>query len=874
MQTPILQTKLTCPYPPMRVPRPRLIAQLQQGLAVGHRLSFVSAPPGYGKTTLLSEWMHQGTVRFGWLTLDEGDNDPAQFWLYLAHALAPHLPTLAETFQTLLQGDPLHQLPGDLLTTTFLNALAQETTPLILVLDDYHVIHHERIHAILIQMLARQPAPFHLALTSRDEPPLELARLRARGQITEIHPDTLSFSHAEATNFLNTTMQLGLSPEEIALLTVRTEGWPAGLQLAGLALHNRQKAPGSGEAAAFIQTFGGSHRYVTDYLTDEVLKRQPASIQNFLLKTSLLEKLTAPLCNHLLEETTSQETLEFLERANLFLTPLDTTRQWYRYHPLWAEMLQTRLQREPTDPRPLHRRAFQWFAAQGFLEEALAHAFAAGEIEPAANLIETASRSLVMRGGSATLQTWLARLSRPVILARSSLAVTQCWALLTDGKLEEAETLLDDLAGQNVLPLPLQGEMSAIRAILATVRQDLPAIHHYAEDALRLIPLEDSSIRCGILLSQGTAASLSGEITRSIDLLTQTILESQRGHQPIIRLIATSTLAQTYEALGEFAQAERLHRQVIAFEADPALRALPLIGMGYVGLGGVLHEHLHLAEAEAALQKGLEIGQRWGSPEIQIGGYLSLARLRYTQGRVDDAQTLLEKLVNEYTPIMPVYESSVLHAFRARYALAQGQLSQAEAWAGAFSASETAVSFPLETQWLVFVRVLLARREFARADILLTTLEEAARPNHPTRLIEILLLKIHLPMDARAREVLLAEALSLSEPQNQRRIFVDEPDLLPLLQAYCTKHPDNLFAVSLLDDFERRATALSPAPLLSEREMDVLRLMALGLSNQEIADRLVVALSTVKSHVKSILMKLDAENRTHAIAQARTLKLL
>lgn len=879
MPTPILQTKLTLPYAPsFRVPRPHLVGQLDRGVALGHRLLVVAAPPGYGKTTLISEWVHQEKYRFGWLTLDEGDNDPAQFWLYLANALAPHLPNLAESIPTLLHGDPLHQLPGDILTTTLINALAQETTPLILVLDDYHVIQQERIHATLIQLLARMPAPFHLALTSRDEPPLELARLRARGQMTELHLDALSFSPAEVTELLNTAMKLGLSQEEVTLLTERTEGWPAGLQLAAVALQSiQQKANNPEEVASFIRTFGGGHRYVTDYLTDEVLKRQSVAIQNFLLKTSLLEKLTASLCDHVLQEDTAQNVLEFLERANLFLVPLDATRQWYRYHPLWADMLQTRLKREqPGAITELHRRAFHWFSDHGFLDEAVSHALAAGEIAQAAELIETASRNLVMRGASATLQDWLARLPHPVILARPALAVSQCWALITDGNLDEAETLLNEIAGHVELPPSLLGEMSAIRAILATVHQDIPAIHRYAQEALRLIPLEDSSIRCGILLSQGTAATLSGDIPHSIELLTQTIQESQRGNQPIIRLIATSTLAQTYEAMGAFDQAERLHRQVIALESDPVLRALPLIGVGYVGLGGVLHEHLQFEEAESALQKGLEIGQRWGSPEIQIGGYLSLARLRFTQGRLDEAQTFLEKLVDEFMPAMPVHESGFIHAFRARYDLAQGQLARAEAWAEAFSTSENAsIPLNLENQWLVWTRILLARREVARAEALLTSLEEAARAGHPTRLLEILLLKVQLPtLEARARDTLLKEALALGKPQNQRRVFVDEPELLPFLQTYCTKHPDDWFAASLVEDFARRAATLSPSALLSEREMDVLRLMSAGLSNQEIADRLIVALSTVKSHVKSILMKLDAENRTGAVARARALKLL
>ena len=877
MPAPILQAKVIIPPKhPLYIPRPRLMGQLERGLELGHRLFLVSAPPGYGKTSLLSDWANQAKVRFGWLTLDEGDNDPSQFWNYLAHALTTHFPNLAEAIQSLQQSDPLHQLPGDVLTATLLNALAQEQSSIVLVLDDYHVIENERIHALLIQLLVRMPATFHIAITSRNEPPLELPRLRARGQVTEIHMDGLGFSADESSDYLNAAMKLGLSAEEISLLTDRTEGWIAGLQLAGVALQSIQQKNAI-EAGQFIRTFGGGHRHVTDYLTDEVLKRQDSATQSFLLQTSLLEKLNAALCDHVLERDDSQSVLELLERKNLFLIPLDDTRQWYRHHPLWAEMLQVRLKREqPEKIKMIHARAFEWFAKNDLQDEAISHALAAGEMDQAAGQIEAIAKEKVKRGESATLQGWLSKLPHESILARPSLVIAQCWGLITDGRLDEVETLLGEINGRaDVTPIQ-QGEVAAIRAILATVRQDIPSIHGYAEEALRLIPLEESSIRCGVLLSQGTAAALSGDVMRAIELLTQTIQESQRGHQPIIHLIAISTLAQTYEALGDFDQAERLHRQVIAFESDSALSGLPLIGVGYVGLGGVLHERLRFDEAESALQKGLEIGQRWGSPEILIGAHLSLARLRFTQGRFDEAQAILETLETEFAPSMPSHESSVLEAIHARVHLAQGQRSRAEAWAEKFSAAEqTSPSLGGEIQWLVLARLYLSRREFDRAEELLTQLEGNARAGARVPLLEILLLKAQLPhADARSQDALLQEALRMAEPQNQRRVFLDEAGLLPLLQAYRAKHADDLFAASLVDDFERRAVAQNPSPLLSEREMDVLRLLATGLSNQEIADRLVVALSTVKSHVKNILMKLEAENRTEAVARARELKLL
>ncbi len=434
MPDPVLQTKLTIPFSPaFRVSRPRLEKQLSQGVRLSHRLLLVTAPPGYGKTTLLSEWANWGKHRFGWLALDEGDNDPAQFWNCLASALARHVPNLIEPIQTLLQGDPLHQLPVDLLLSILINTLAQETAPLILVLDDYHIIHNARIHTAMVQLLARMPPCFHLAIASRNEPPLEIARLRARGQLTEIQMDALGFLDSETAEFLNVAMQLGLSAEEIALLNRRTEGWAAGLQLAAVALQSmHQKAESEkDEAARFIRAFGGGHRYVMDYLAADVLQRQPEHIQSFLLQTSILERLTVSLCDDITGDRNSQSMLEYLERANLFLVPLDSTREWYRYHPLWAETLQTRLGHErPEIVEKLHRQASNWFARNGFLDEAIAHSLAAGEPGQAANLLEPVAKAMVMRGESATLQTWLGKLHPQDVASRPALKMAQAWALV------------------------------------------------------------------------------------------------------------------------------------------------------------------------------------------------------------------------------------------------------------------------------------------------------------------------------------------------------------------------------------------------------------------------------------------------------------
>jgi LuxR family maltose regulon positive regulatory protein len=716
-------------------------------------------------------------------------------------------------------------------------------------------------------------------MTSRSEPPLELPRLRARGQLLEIRMDALGFSESEAADFLNASLRLGLPAEEIALLKERTEGWAAGLQLSALALQAIRRRDDSARASGdFIRTFGGEHRHVMDYLTDEVLRRQPEEIQTFLLQTSLLEKLNAPLCESVTGRSGAQSMLETLERDNLFVVPLDSARQWYRYHSLWAEMLQTRLRREQPDTvADLHRRAAAWFAGNGFLDEAIAHSLDGGDPEQAAGLMESSAKGMAMRGAGATLLAWMEKLLPETAAAHPVLALAQSWALLADGRLDETEVLLEKFSSRKELNQEWLGEIAAIRAIIATVHQDIPAINDFARTALRLIPQEDSRLRCGVLLSQGTAAALSGEAEQSIELLNRAVRESSRGRQPIIHLMALSTLAQSCEALGDFDRAEQLHRQVIALEADPGLGKLPLIGIGYVGLGGILHERLRFDEAETALNQGLAIGRRWGSPEILIGGYFSLARLRYTQGDLDAALDILDKLEAEFSPAMPLHERGHIRAIQAHFRLAQGQTALAEAWARNMpTGPEAPVTFDNANQLLILARVRLACGETAPARRLLTQLEEYARSHRLNSLIEILLAGAVFPnLSKQEKAARLEEALALAEPQNQRRVFVDEPGIFPLLQTSHDDHPKNPFTAGLLGDFERRAAVMrKTSSLLSEREMDVLRLMAAGSSNQEIADRLVVALSTVKSHVKTILLKLDAKNRTQAVARARELRLL
>jgi LuxR family maltose regulon positive regulatory protein len=870
--------------PPVRegwVHRPRLVEKISRGMR--GPVTLVSAPAGYGKTTLLGDWKktveepERGLV---WLTLDDDDNDLSQFFLYLIGALQRRDERIGKSALAMLQSP--EPLPIRNTISVLLNEAAAFPQPAALVLDDYHAVHQAAVHEAMAFLLDHLPANLSIAILTRMDPPWPLDRWRARGRLVEIRSEDLQFTHEETVAFLSRSFDLRLPPEDLALLEKHTEGWPAGVQLAAAAIRTMLERPaGAPDVSGFLREFGGGHRHVADYLTHEVFRQQSEDIQGFLMDTSILERFSAPLCDAVRGRDDSRGILDYLERANLFLERMDPDGRWFRYHSLCAEALRMRLeQMHPESLAGLHRRASEWFAANGFPAEAIGYAAYAGDSSRLTELLEPLARPMALRGESGRLLAWLEKIPSQELERHQDLMVAGAWARTAQGSPIEDNPYLIALAPREAGSAALHGEISAMRAIVASVRQDVPAIRENAEWALRGLPSDDSAIRSVVAIALGTAAMLSGDVESSAASLTLAMQEGRRSDQPILNLLAVTLLAQTMERLGDMDQAARWHQYIIDLEKDPVLGRLPLVGAGYVGLGGVMHERLEYETAEALLRKGIELGRRWESPDIAIGGVFSLARLRFTQGDPVDCLAFLDQVEREFGDSLPKMESMHLQTVRLQVWLARGETGCAQDWLRAVeSEKEKPAPYMDDIMTLGRARANLSLGRPGRALELLDRLESDARSHRRNAsLVEIDLLRgiaLRAQNRAKAAERAVDEALSLAEPQRMRRAFLDDGNCRPLLEAFLTRHPRNAFAAELVEHQRQREIRLhgggSP---LSERETDVLRLMAAGLSNQEIADRLVIALSTVKTHAKNIFMKLEADNRTQAVARAREKKLL
>jgi LuxR family maltose regulon positive regulatory protein len=912
---PLLTTKFYIPRSRRDlVPRPRLIERLDRGTA--SRLTLVSAPAGFGKTTLLTEWLAArpaapaGQRLVAWLSLDRADNDPASFWTYVIAALRTVAAGVGESALALLHAP--QPPPIETVLTALLNDLGAAADDIVLVLDDYHVIDAGDVQDEMAFLLDHLPPWLHVVIASRADPALPLPRWRARGELAEIRAAELRFTPDEAAAYLNEMMGLRLTAPDVAALEARTEGWIAALQLAALSMQGRD------DVAGFIAGFAGDDRYVVDYLAEEVLQRQPDRVQAFLLQTSILGRLSGPLCDAVTGQGGGKAMLETLDRGNLFLVPLDDRRRWYRYHHLFADVLQARLLDErPGEVSGLHRRASAWFQRSGEQSAAIGHALAAQDFGQAADLIERALPVLRKTRQEAVVQSWLKALPDEVIRVRPMLSFAAAGALLNAGDLEGVEARLRDAerwlgeaaaTGKGSSDPPaemvvadeaefrrLPGAIELYRSALALARGDLPATVRYARRTLDRALADDHGVRAGASGFLGLAFWTSGDLEAGHSAWAECAAGLRRSGQIADTFGCAIGMADIRLVQGRLGEAMRTYEQALrrASEQDgPVLRGTADM---YVGMSEVHRERDDLPAATQQLLRSQELGEHIGLPQNRYRWRVAMARIRQSQGDLDGAVDLLDEAERVYVgDFFP--NARPVPALRARAWIAQGRLGEALGWAREQGLSaDDDLSYLREFEHITLARVLLARYSDGRAEHfideatrLLERLLRAAEAGGRTgRVIEILVLRAlahQVRSDIPAALACLERALTLAEPQRYVRVFIDEgAPMASLLRAAANQGATRNYAGLLLTSVSetRPDSPVRQAPVgqalidpLSERELEVLRLLGTDLDGPAIARELTVSLSTVRTHTKHIYAKLAVTSRRAAVRRAAELDLL
>ncbi|MEO7908959.1 MAG: LuxR C-terminal-related transcriptional regulator [Roseiflexaceae bacterium] len=962
--SPLLATKLYIPaLRPQLVSRPRLVERVQTGLL--GKLTLIAAPAGFGKTTLLSAWLATRTAARGlrteadsfdhqssannpavaWVSLDADDNDPIRFWRYVTAALETIYPAIGTTTDALLQSS--QPPPMDAVVTCLINAITPIALDAVLVLDDYHLITTPAIHAAITFLLDHLPAHLHLVMLTRADPPLPLTRLRSRGELTELRASDLRFTADEATTFLTVMMGLRLTNDQVTALETRTEGWAAGLQLAALAMQNRANH------ASFVAAFSGSNRFVVDYLVEEVLARQPPHLQMFLTQTAILDRMCGPLCDAVLgvasdqlqvtrseadplvtrhsslvtQASYSQLILDQLERANLFLIPLDDERQWYRYHHLFADVLRARLYSGATanEVAALHQRASAWYEQAGLIGEAVRSAFLVHDSERAVFLVEQYAMTILLDSSDLFLvRAWVEQLPRALILVRPRLTLIAGITLALMGQFDTVEQLLMDAApafsAPDISPNSL-GELATLRSTVVRFRRDAPSTLTLAQHALAQLALDNYVFRAVATLNMGVAFIWRGEIAAAKVALADAAALSEAGGNQWIGLSALEELSSLYARHGQLRQVLRISEQAAQLSTRMGGRPIPAAGVSHVGSAEVFYEWNDLARATHAATQAIDLLQGTVERLLLVRGYIVLAQMH--QAQADHAAALdAVQRCEEWFVQTPIAATSIalawLAAYQARLWVRQGDLAAANRWAQECAfADDSELGY---VQQLTLVQLHLAQSHnssggllLGEASAVLAKLLPAVEARGWTRyLIEGLVLQAlvsQTQMNRTSALRALERALSLAAPEGYVRIFADEGAPMRLLIADCRSqiiqrdpnaasnnrqrflaYVDTVLAAfpgsgtatrALQSPISDRALPSLPASQpprlvepLSARELEILRLIADGHSNQAIADTLIIAVSTVKRHINNIYGKLDVQSRTQALARARELRLL
>ena len=915
MTIPILRTKLY--IPPLRakvVSRPQLIARLREGME--YKLTLISAPAGFGKTTLVSEWVTGCKRPVAWLSLDDKDNDLTQFLAYFVAALKSIQGDIGEG---VLEALPSLQSVGiESILTALINEITDMPCNFVFVLDDYHVIDNKSVNNALVFLIDHMPANLSLVITTRVDPLLHFARLRASNQLMEIRAVDLRFTHSEAAGFFKQVMGLNLSDKDLVTLETRTEGWIAGLQLAAISLQGQRDITG------FIETFSGNHYFIMDYLIEEVLKQQSEEIQSFLLQTSILDRLCGSLCDAMMLQSSpsGQEMLEYLQLANLFIVPLDNERRWYRYHHLFADLLRQRLPKEfPStisnegrDVAQLHKRASEWFEKNGLISEAVNHAVIAKDFERAAALIELAWAEMDKSMQSATWLGWVKMIPEELVCLRPVLSAGYAWALLDTGefegcelRLQDAEKGMDRLLGKrvgnedslcNIVVVDeeqfrfLSATIESARAYHASALGDIKATIKYARRALDLNKKEDYHRRYIVDALLGLALWANGELEAAYSTVAAGIVNIQ------MEIMVTVVLAELRIEQGSLQQAFSIYEKSLQAAAMEEAESCQIpIASFYLGLGKLKLLRGDLKGAEVLLQRSKEQGEKAALPNWRYNWYLLQAGIKGSQGNLDQALDFLNE-AEKYYFRSPIPDIQPLDALKTRVLIRQGKIIKATDWMKEHELTmEDELGYLREFEYITLVRVLIS--EFRHSHNNKSLLEakqlierlliEAQKGNRMGSVIEILILQAlaHEANDDMELAIeSLKEAILLAEPEEHFQIFVDEglqmyrllteSVIYKIMPDYVSKLLTAIEEKKGVNESREASSKFAQGLIepLSERELEILQLITQGLSNHEICERLFLALSTVKGYNQNLYGKLQVKSRTEAIARAREWKLL
>jgi LuxR family maltose regulon positive regulatory protein len=855
-------------------------------------LTLVSAPAGFGKTTLLTEWLAAGNGRSAaWLSLDQRDDDPVVFWTYLLAALQTTDPGVGAGALALLQ-EPHASI--DEVLATLVNDLDAVQGDVVLVLDDYHLIETREVHDGMAFLLEHLPPPVHVVIATRADPPLPLARMRARGELVEVRADDLRFTTEEVSAYLDEATGRALGAEQVAALESRTEGWIAALQLAALSMRGRE------DVAGFIAGFAGDDRYIVDYLVEEVLQRQPDDVRTFLLQTAILSRLSGDLCDAVVGRDGGTAVLEALDRANLFLVPLDDRRHWYRYHHLFADVLHARLLAEQPDRVPeLHRRAGAWHAQHGEPSEAIRHALAGGDAERAADLVELAMPEARRNRQETTLRHWFRQLPEAVLRNRPVLRVGYAGAILVHGELDgveehlrDAERWLDEVGdgGDDAVVRAVRSQVAVYRAAQARMTGDLAGTTTHARRVLDLAGREDHLLRGSAAGLLGLASWTRGDLPAARGWWADSRVELERAGHHSDALGVAIALADISITQGRLRDAAATYQRGLAAAArrgSPVLRGAADM---HVGLGELFLERDDLDAARQHLAASTELGEHAGLPQNRHRRRVAMARVRQAEGDLDGAVDLLDEAERLYVSDM-FPDVRPIPALRARVWIAQGRVGTALGWARDRGVSaDDDPSYLREYEHVTLARALLAEHAASgdptavtRATALLERLLTAAQEGERTgSVLELLVLRA-LAHQARGDRTgaldPLERALALAEPEGHVRVFLDEgPAMASLLGAMVRRGSAPPYAHRLLAAVPAAGRG---APVqrglvepLSVRELEVLRLLGTDLDGPGIARELVVSLNTVRTHTKHIYAKLGVTSRRAAVRRAADLDLL